>query len=307
MTLDDLKVFVAVCESENLSAVARELGCTQPAVSQHVSRLEKELAIPLLERRARGVSVTDAGRLLYEGARDGLDSLSIALRQIEELREGESGTLTIATGGTTVKHFMQGVVVRFRELYPNVQLRFQSANSMRRCVEALRNERADLSFITMGESIRGIEQRPVISMPWVLVVRNDHRLSKRKRIRVRDLKDVPYITLPERSTSQLQLEEALAKEGIQLEAVASVDDWDTAILLVKLGLGAAIAPARHGHNFSRFRGVTPIPISGVTHVTFGWAARRWKSLSSIALDFVDIFHEEMGTIEDIPGLKLHAA
>ncbi|MFE2338490.1 LysR family transcriptional regulator, partial [Streptomyces sp. NPDC059431] len=64
MTLDDLRVFVAVCRSGSLSAVARDLGRTQSAVSQHIRRLEKETGAVLLERHPRGVSPTEAGRIL---------------------------------------------------------------------------------------------------------------------------------------------------------------------------------------------------------------------------------------------------
>ncbi|MFD9263054.1 LysR family transcriptional regulator, partial [Streptomyces sp. NPDC059538] len=68
MTLDDLRVFVAVCRAGSLSAVARDLGCTQSAVSQHVRRLEKQTGTGLLERHARGVVPTEAGRILQAGA-----------------------------------------------------------------------------------------------------------------------------------------------------------------------------------------------------------------------------------------------
>lgn len=61
MTLEDLRVFVAVCRAGSLSAVARELACTQSAVSQHVKRLEREAGVSLLERRPRGVVPTYAG------------------------------------------------------------------------------------------------------------------------------------------------------------------------------------------------------------------------------------------------------
>lgn len=304
MTLEDLKIFLAVCEAESFSAVARAQGCTQPAVSQHVSRLEKELGVPLLERRSRGVAVTAAGRVLYEGALEGLDAISIAVRQIEQLREGERGSLGIATGGTTVKHFMQEVIVLFRAQYPKISLNFQSANSLRRCVEALRVEKADLAFITMNDQIRGIEQQPVVEMPWVLVVKSSDALAKKKSVRIQDIEDVPYITLPPRSTSQVQLEEALLKEGIKLESSTMVDDWDTAIMLVELGLGNAITPARHAFNFAKFRKVAAIPIEGLAPVAFGWAARRFKSLSQAAQDWLDTFRQEMARISEAQGFKV---
>lgn len=75
VTLDDLRAFVAVCEAGSLSAVARDLGCTQSAVSQRVKRLEREAGIGLLGSRPRGVAPTQAGRILHRAAADGIAGL----------------------------------------------------------------------------------------------------------------------------------------------------------------------------------------------------------------------------------------
>ncbi len=78
MTLDDLRVFVAVCRAGSLSAVARDLSCTQSAVSQHVKRLERETGVQLLERHPRGVAPTSAGQILRAAAADGIAGLDSA-------------------------------------------------------------------------------------------------------------------------------------------------------------------------------------------------------------------------------------
>src|SRR6185295_19265647 len=113
MTFEDLRVFDAVCEHGNLSAVARRFGCTQPAVAQHVARLERELRITLLERTRRGVVPTPAGRILHQATSAGLGAVAMATREIERLRDGHAGHLSIATGGTTVRHFLRDTVMRF--------------------------------------------------------------------------------------------------------------------------------------------------------------------------------------------------
>ncbi len=289
MTLDDLEIFVAVCQAENLSAVARELGCTQPAVSQHITRLESELGMPLLERRARGVSVTQAGRLFYDNVVEGLGSIKLGVRQVRQLQAGEAGTLGITTGGTTVRHFMTDVVSAFRRLYPQVQLQFHSANSHRRCIDALRSEQADLAFVTMGAPIRGLEQRPVVEMPWVLVAQQSDSWSRKDSMALQDLRNIPYIRLKESSTSQHQLESLLLDAGIQLEASTTVDDWDTAILFASMGLGCAVTPALHAEQLARQHDIAIIPIDDLPPVVFGWASRRWKSLPKVARDFIQAF------------------
>jgi len=293
MTLDDLNVFIAACEQKNLSAVARELQCTQPAVSQHIVRLEKELGVSLLERQARGVEPTQAGQVFYEHVLEGLGSIALGVRQLEQLIEGEAGSLGITTGGTTIKHFMGGAVVAFRQRYPNVKLHFHSANSHRRCVEALRNKQVDLAFITMGEPIKGVEQRSFIQMPWVLVVPVGDSLAKAGSVKAKQLKNISYIALKESSTSQSQLSQDLLDRGVQCQAITTVDDWDTAIQFVAMGLGYAITPQRHASNLSKQYAVVGIRITDLPPVVFGWASRRWKSLPKVAEDFVTLFEEKI--------------
>ncbi|GAA6153893.1 LysR family transcriptional regulator [Pseudoteredinibacter isoporae] len=291
MTLDDLKVFIAACEHKNLSAVARQMHCTQPAVSQHIVRLEKELGVGLLERKARGVEPTQAGQVFYEHVREGLGNITLGVRQLEQLAAGEMGSLGITTGGTTIKHFMSNTVVAFRERYPSVKLHFQSANTHQRCIEALRDEQVDLAFITMGDAIKGIEQRPFVEMPWVLVVPEHDKLAQRTRIQAKQLKDISYIALKDSSTSQSQLTQQLQSKGVYCQTITTVDDWDTAIQFVEMGLGHTISPERHAQNLKKQHAVAYIPISDLPPIVFGWASRRWKSLPKIAEDFVELFEE----------------
>src|SRR5512139_285361 len=199
VTLDDLRVFVSVCEAGNLSAVARTLSCSQSAVSQHVKRLEKETGVALLERRPRGVVPTEAGRILYQAALGGIASLDAALRRLDELRGGDAGTVKITTGGVTVRHFMADAITAFRARHLHVMLEFHSAQSARRCLQMLQAGGADLAWITLGTPHPGIEQRPVITLPWVLVVHRDDPLAEREAIEPSDLAGIRYLAHPENS------------------------------------------------------------------------------------------------------------
>ncbi|NDZ90466.1 LysR family transcriptional regulator, partial [Streptomyces sp. SID10115] len=202
MTLDDLRVFIAVCRAGSLSAVARELSCTQSAVSQHVRRLERELGVSLLERQARGVVPTAAGRILQAAASDGIGGIDLAVRRLQEQVRGEGGRVRITTGATSVRHFMTEAVVGFRDRYPRVGLEFQTMSSSRSCFEALAADDLDLAWITVGEPVRGIEQRPVVELPWVLAVRADDPLAVRPRVEPAELAAGQLITPPEGSTSR---------------------------------------------------------------------------------------------------------
>ncbi|MFI9236959.1 LysR family transcriptional regulator [Streptomyces sp. NPDC053079] len=288
MTLDDLRVFVAVCRAGSLSAVARELTCTQSAVSQHVKRLERETGVSLLERQPRGVVPTAAGRILYDAAADGIAGLDLALRRLGDLVNGESGSVRIATGGTTVRHFMADAIVSFRRQYPKVSLEFQTETSGRRCFDALLSSNLDLAWITIGGPVRGIEQRPAVALPWVLAVRADDPLASRPRIDASDLADIRLVRLPPNSASGGRLDAAFAELGIRVGSDTSVADWDTALLLAELGLGHAVVPAVPGlHESGEDGPLRLVPIPALPPLSVGWAVRRWDALPPLACAFAD--------------------
>lgn len=288
MTLDDLRVFVAVCRAGSLSAVARELGRTQSAVSQHVRRLERETGVSLLERRPRGVVPTHAGRMLCEAAADSIAGLDLTLRRLGDLVNGECGSVRVTTGATTVRHFMSEAVVAFRRQYPKVSLEFQTENSSRNCFDALVTSNLDLAWITIGGPVRGIEQRPVVELPWVLAVRVDDPLAGRSCVDVTDLDGIRLVRLPQNSTSGNRLDAAFAQLGIRISSDTGVADWDTALLLVELGLGHAVVPALPGWAVPGEDGpLRLVPVRGLPPLPVGWAVRRWDALPPLARVFAD--------------------
>ncbi|WP_447035280.1 LysR family transcriptional regulator [Streptomyces sp. DSM 118878] len=301
MTLDDLRVFVAVCRAGSLSAVARDLTCTQSAVSQHVKRLEKEFGVSLLERHARGVVPTSAGRVLAAAASDGIGGIDLAVRRLREQARGDGGTVRVTTGATSVRHFMTEAVVRFRERYPRVGLEFQTMSSSSGCFDALAADDLDLAWITLGEPVRGIEQRPVVALPWVLAVRAGDPLADRPCVELGELAAAQLITPPAGSTSRARFDRRLAEAGVELPAATSVADWDTAVLLTELGLGRAVVPALPGWRDGAPGGLRMVPVPGLPPLTVGWAVRRWETLTPLARAFADTVAEHCAPLGQVPA------
>jgi DNA-binding transcriptional LysR family regulator len=294
VTLDDLRVFIAVYETGNLSAVARAHSCTQSAVSQHVRRLERETGVALIERRPRGVAATPAGRILYEAALGGIGALDVALRRLGELRDGHGGTVSVTTGGVTVRHFMAGAISAFRRRYPHVSLEFHSAQSTRRCVELLHSGGADLAWVTLGRPLPQIRQRPVVDLPWVLAVHADDPLAARESLEPADLAAIRYIAHPENSASRRRLEEDFIRLGAGPPTPVGVADWDTAVLLAELGVGHAILPALPRLVTPPDSPVRTVPIPALTPLTVGWAVRQWNVLSPLATEFAELVAADNG-------------
>jgi DNA-binding transcriptional LysR family regulator len=304
MTLEDLRVFVAACRTGNLSAVARALGRSQPAVGQHVARLERELGVSLLTRGPTGVAPTAAGRVLFEAASAGEAALSMAVREIARLREGSGGELSISTGGTTVRHFMREAVRLFRERRPGVSLRFEPASSTPQCVQVVLENRSDLAFVTHAAEFAGIQQRPVLEMPLLLLVPSAHPWSRRRDVELRDLAGVRYVSLSAATSSGAFVRETLRAQGLKMQVVAAVDDWDTANVFVEIGVGQAIVPAVHARTFAREGEVRALPIRGLPPLRVGWAARDFRLLPATAHEFMAAFQASAASWRRIRGVRL---
>jgi DNA-binding transcriptional LysR family regulator len=303
LTLDDLRSFVAVCDAGNLSAVARQNGVSQSAISQHIRRLEREFGLPLFERGRHGVLPTSAGRVLLTAARESLGSLDGARRQLDRLKSGEVGTLRVATGGTTLRHFMIRPLAAFRRRYPGVSFDYVSATSTTNCLEALRRDRADLAYVTIGADDT-LQFVPTVRTQWVLVVASNDPLASRTVVRPGDLSSIRAVGMPGQTTSRSQLEQQLAGHGVQLQFAATVDDWDTALHLVELGVGQAIVPALWIHDLERHRRLQALPIEGLTPVTFGWAARRWGALPDFAKAFTAMVNDGIAALGPAARVQL---
>ncbi|GAU69538.1 LysR family transcriptional regulator [Streptomyces sp. NBRC 110611] len=288
MTLDDLKIFAEVCRARNLSVVARETNRTQSAVSQHVRRLEKEIGLPLVERRPRGVEPTAAGEILHRAISDGLTALGDGLRLLDELRTGRSGTLAIATGATTIRHFMGAAVKEFRRRFPDVRLEFHTERSSERCLNALRGGQVDLAWVTITPSVQGVEQRAVIDLEWVLAMRHDDPLAAETELSADALSRLSGIQLirpPSSTSSGRQVDLHLGPDRMARQAPTSATDWDTALLLAELGLGHALVPAMPGLSGRPGNELRLVPVTGMSPLRVEWAARQWSALSPLAEQF----------------------
>jgi len=240
-----------------------------------------------MEYQTRGVPPFGASRLLYTAARESMGGIELALRRISELAQGETGTVRVTTGATTVRHFMSEAVVEFRFRHPRVSLEFHTDSSSSGCFAALAKEDLDLAWITISKPVRGIEQRPVMDLPWVLAMRTGEIYADRAWVSVEELSGLRLIRLPGGSSSGSTLDAALTKSGVSLRPDAGIADWDTALLLAELGVGHAIVPALPGHPLYGDGLVRLVPLRGLSPLKVGWAVRKWDALSPFARSFAD--------------------
>ena len=123
MKLRQLACFVAVVDEGSFTRAAQSLGIAQPSLSQQVRALEQELGGPLVERLARGVAVTPAGRALLPEARSALRAAERGSRGVRAALQLEGGELEVATVLSLAVGFLPGTIRIWHEHYPDVAIR----------------------------------------------------------------------------------------------------------------------------------------------------------------------------------------
>jgi len=117
-----MHVFVRIAETGSISAVARELGSTQPTISKQLAALEVRLGVTLLQRTTRRLSLTEAGSAYYDAARRILDQVAEAEAGVGRLSLGPSGTLTVSAPNGLGQMFLDRLIIAFQARYPELRI-----------------------------------------------------------------------------------------------------------------------------------------------------------------------------------------
>src|SRR5579863_9994975 len=197
MELRQLRYFVAVGEEQHYGRAAKRLRVAQPALSRQIQNLEEEIGFKLFERLPRGVRITEAGKLFLEDARRLLQEINDASARAKRIASGQSGTLRI---GFVESISWQGIVPDsfrdFREHQPDVELQLKSLRSLEQ-IAAIHSGSLDAGYtLPIANPDHGLAHLQIGVINQILAVPNGHPLTKKKRIRLRDLVDTPFVWFP---------------------------------------------------------------------------------------------------------------
>ena len=244
MELRHLRYFVATGEEQHYGRAAHRLRVAQPALSRQIQDLEEELGFKLFERLPRGVKLSTAGKLFLEDARRILQEVSEAALRADRVARGHSGTLRVGFAENASWH---GVVPdsfrRFREQRPNAELQLQPAASLAQ-LEAIRSGRLDAGFVNfMPKADPELDQLSVAINHVELAAPKRHRLTRLKKLRLRDLTDTPFVWFPRRESPAFydQLMHKCHRGGLKSPRIVQEGLNEATILsLVSTGLGVAL-------------------------------------------------------------------
>jgi DNA-binding transcriptional LysR family regulator len=243
MELRHLRYFIAVGEEQHFGRAANRLHVVQPALSRQIRDLERELGFLLFDRLPRGVRLSAVGTLFLNDARRILQDVDEAKRRAERMALGQAGTLRIGIATAVSWH---GLVVNafreFRRRHPDVELVVHHLVSVQQ-VEAVVADRLDAGFVAaVTPWHKELEHRQFALDRMVLAVPKGHPMTKRERIRLRDLRDTSFVWFHRwvNPTFHEQMMQACARGGLSApRIVQEATDRDTVLGLVQCRIGMA--------------------------------------------------------------------
>ncbi len=243
MELRHLRYFVGVAEEQHFGRAAERLHVAQPALSRQIQDLEREMGFLLFDRLPRGVRLSAAGKVFVSDARRILQDVDEAKRRAERIALGKAGTLRI---GIAMALSWHGMVVdsfrEFRRQHPDVELVAHHLLSVHQ-VDAVLSDRLDAGFAaTFTPWPKNLAHWQFARDSMVLAVPKGHPLTKRERVRLRDLQDMPFVWFQRwaNPTFHDQLMQACARGGLSApRIVQETTDRDTQLGLVQCRIGIA--------------------------------------------------------------------
>lgn len=240
MDINQLEVLIAVAREKSFSRAAEVLGRTQPAVSQAIRRLEIEIGERLFDRSSKDGTLTASGEVLVDYARQMLNLRHSANTALREMKNLQSGKVTISANEHTVFYLLP-VIAEFRKQHPMIKVEVQRGVASR-IPDQITAREAELGVISFKPSDSSLRSVSVMNDELLLIVAPIHRLSKRNSVSVRDLGDETFIAHNAPSPYRQKVIETFRKYDTRLNISVELPSLEAIKRLVETGIGVALVP-----------------------------------------------------------------
>lgn len=265
--LIDLKLFLHILESGNITAGAAHSHLSLASASARVRGLEASLGIPLLERGRRGVTPTSAGKALAQHAR-------LILQQVERMQvdltdyvQGFKGQIRLLCNTSALSEYLPELLAGFLVSHPNIDINLEEHPSLR-ILHAVRHGTADIGIISDAVDATGLQTLAFRADPLTLIAPLDHPLANQDTLRFAQSLDYEFVGLGVASAMAIYLEEQALHAGRRLKIRVRAESYDGVMRMVVRGVGLGIVPQAAIERFQDSSGFKSLPLSDP------WADRK---------------------------------
>lgn len=237
------KIFYHVARAASISAAARELCISQPAVSQAVKALEQAIGIELFIRTKKGVSLTNAGEILYSHVATGYESISLGEQQLSQLLHMETGEIRIGASDMTLQFYLLPYLEHFHQLYPGIKVHVTNAPTPS-TINHLLSGNIDFGIVTSPlPADPHMEIRQAREIEDIFIAGPRFSYLQGKTLDYHDLDELPIICLEHDTSTRVYVDTFLSHEGVTLqpEFELSTSDMIAQFVMRNLGVGSIMA------------------------------------------------------------------
>jgi len=244
LSLHQLRCFLATYEHGSLTAAAEDLGYAQPSVSEQIRALEKSLGVQLFRRVGRGVVPTTVADTLRPHAERVLGAVDETRRAVQSVKAFETGTIRFGMFGTARLYAGASLVADVLERYPGVRVELIGQNS-NDVIDELRRGRLEAAMIAVPNVVsEGLTVTPVARDELVYISADPSRLETpvtAKRLAEASMV-MPETTWRAVDSTRIVLRQMLHETGLNPQTRIEVEDVETAVELVGMGLADSVIP-----------------------------------------------------------------
>jgi DNA-binding transcriptional LysR family regulator len=240
MELYPLHVFLTVANEKSFSRAAEKLFRTQPAVSLALQRLESTLGEKLIERNAKDMVLTDAGRAVLDYARRFENLTAELTNALAELRDNSAGRLTIGANESTTLYLLD-YIERYRRLYPKVKVQIRRSLSSKIPSEII-DGNLELGVISYDPRDERIKAQVIYTDSLAFVVAPTHRLAERPSVSITELGNETFIAHNVLSPYREVVLREFQRHQVPLNMDIEMPTVETIRKLVQTAIGVAFIP-----------------------------------------------------------------
>ena len=275
------KAFLKVVEVGSFTKAAELLGYTQPALSQMMTSLERELSMKLLYRSRYGIRLTPEGERLYPSIENAVLQYDAMRRSADEISGLETGVVRIGTVSSVSAHWLPQVIRAFWEKHPNVQIVLHQGDYSS-IQEWIRTGAVDFGFVN-PHAVKGLETMVVKSGQFRAVVPVGHPLASGAAVTLEELGREPFLLVE--SGSYSEVEEAFAAAGTVPNIRLRVHDDYSLLSMVEQGMGISVMTELVLHKTAY--DVAALPIDPPIIRTLAIVTKDRRTLPLAAKVFID--------------------
>lgn len=300
MNLDYLKTYLELVRLGSFSEVAKKLSLSQPAVSFQVRRLERELGVPLVDRRQRTLTLTAAGKRLLTFAEAVMQESQRLRDDIDRLREDIAGDLRISASTIPGEFLLPRRLADFKALHPAIRAQVAISDSMT-VIRKVQDGAFDIGFCGLKPAGEELESFPVGGDEIVLIVFPEHPFASRDDVAIEELEGESFIFREETSGTQRSLDMLLSRAGVDVPHLAPtlvLGSTQAVISAVEAGLGIAFVSNLAIKKSLALRLVNQVTLKGLElRRDFYCVYRKSSLVSRLVQEFVAFIRTETAGFE----------